>query len=257
MSEEPKRVWIVSKKKDQGGLISYAVKSTECKAVDCLEALRRHLIDVDQIHPGDIHFSSDGDQSWVLSYPTGSGPIFHYQAEWFVIDEPSAFGEKAGEDEQAPIESETQAEKVIKAMQELSGPFYDAEMKRIESDIEDETLEHQDDQETEEPTWVWVIFRSVFQVGRSRPSPEVIVAVVATEEEAKGALLAERDVWIEEGEIPPGNVYVDNDGDGRWSLRTRPDTGSELPFVPTIYTTGKFELGYLGELGEAFPGATP
>ena len=81
-------------------MIIYAVKSTEEKAINCLEALRRHLIDVDGVHPKNIHVSSDGDQSWCLmvsdqafrgSLPSPFQTI--YQAEWFAIDEPSAFGE--------------------------------------------------------------------------------------------------------------------------------------------------------------------
>lgn len=94
--KEPKRVWVVSKKKDMGGLIVYAVKSTEEKAINCLEALRRHLIDKDGVHPGKIYFSSDGDQSWCMTVTTGIGPNPYqatYQAEWFAIDKPSAFGE--------------------------------------------------------------------------------------------------------------------------------------------------------------------
>ena len=56
--KEPNRVWIISrKKKNVGGLIIYAVKSTERKAIDALEALRRDLIDRDGVHPGNIYFS--------------------------------------------------------------------------------------------------------------------------------------------------------------------------------------------------------
>ena len=91
----PNRVWIVSRKKKTGGLTIYGVKSTERKAIDALEALRRDLIDRDGVHPGNIHFSSDDDQDWCL---TINDPFFKegeviYQADWFAIDDPSAFGE--------------------------------------------------------------------------------------------------------------------------------------------------------------------